>query len=118
RHLTHQHAPVAALLLQPQPPPAIHPLSLHDALPIWSRLNESVGLQHAPHDSDGAIGQSFGDLERVGVTVDVVERHEPRLAAALRDRKSTRLNSSHVKISYAVSCLKKKENSVFTNPCS
>src|SRR5690606_41797673 len=31
------------------------------------------------------------------------------LAAALEDRKSTRLNSSHVKISYAVFCLKKKK---------
>src|SRR5690606_39793597 len=31
------------------------------------------------------------------------------LAAPLRDRKSTRLNSSHVKISYAVFCLKKKK---------
>src|SRR5690606_40830015 len=32
-----------------------------------------------------------------------------RLPTALRDRKSTRLNSSHVKISYAVFCLKKKK---------
>src|SRR5215813_6838582 len=32
------------------------------------------------------------------------------LAMALRDRKSTRLNSSHVRISYAVFCLKKKKN--------
>src|SRR5699024_11891494 len=35
-----------------------------------------------------------------------VERPRP----ALRDRKSTRLNSSHVSISYAVFCLKKKNN--------
>src|SRR5215475_15599361 len=33
----------------------------------------------------------------------------PRPAAGDRDRKSTRLNSSHVKISYAVFCLKKKK---------
>src|SRR5690606_40446550 len=33
---------------------------------------------------------------------------EERSAAGARDRKSTRLNSSHVKISYAVFCLKKK----------
>src|SRR5436305_9960005 len=32
-----------------------------------------------------------------------------RRAVALRDRKSTRLNSSHVRISYAVFCLKKKK---------
>src|SRR5690606_40981961 len=37
------------------------------------------------------------------------KRHErPGAAAARSDRKSTRLNSSHVKISYAVFCLKKK----------
>src|SRR5699024_12070756 len=38
----------------------------------------------------------------VGVLVDI--------AASPRDRKSTRLNSSHVSISYAVFCLKKKIN--------
>src|SRR5690606_39322275 len=35
--------------------------------------------------------------------------HERRLAARITDRKSTSLNSSHVKISYAVFCLKKKK---------
>src|SRR6266540_6233863 len=35
-------------------------------------------------------------------------RHLPRRGAALGDRKSTRLNSSHITISYAVFCLKKK----------
>src|SRR5207342_3841336 len=34
----------------------------------------------------------------------------PAGAGVLQDRKSTRLNSSHVKISYAVFCLKKKKN--------
>src|SRR5207249_10618612 len=36
--------------------------------------------------------------------------HERRRRGHLRDRKSTRLNSSHVSISYAVFCLKKKKN--------
>src|SRR2546430_6535269 len=35
---------------------------------------------------------------------------------ALRDRKSTRLNSSHSQISYAVFCLKKKKNAHLANP--
>src|SRR5690606_42042824 len=43
----------------------------------------------------------------------LVERHQPVAGAGCRrdrrDRKSTRLNSSHVKISYAVFCLKKKK---------
>src|SRR5699024_12444033 len=62
----------------------ISTLSLHDALPIssWS------GAAH-----DRAL--LFGRPGSVG--------------APLRDRKSTRLNSSHVSISYAVFCLKKKK---------
>src|SRR5690606_41436730 len=38
------------------------------------------------------------------------------LGRARRDRKSTRLNSSHVKISYAVFCLKKKQTTTNTTP--
>src|SRR5437868_14028876 len=61
----------------------IYTLSLHDALPISS--------QAAPHTSRTCLqhpaGQDPADL----------------------DRKSTRLNSSHVSISYAVFCLKKKK---------
>src|SRR5690606_41894833 len=38
------------------------------------------------------------------------QRDVPGQLATLQDRKSTRLNSSHVKISYAVFCLKKKKN--------
>src|SRR3712207_7130651 len=40
----------------------------------------------------------------------------PDMATGLgRDRKSTRLNSSHANISYAVFCLKKKQNSIYSN---
>src|SRR5204863_8158062 len=42
------------------------------------------------------------------------DRRTPRLRARGRDRKSTRLNSSHVEISYAVFCLKKKKNKTHT----
>src|SRR2546422_6967493 len=65
----------------------IYTLSLHDALPI-SRVKAGV---------DGH--------ERVGA---VEKAARGRLEA--RDRKSTRLNSSHGYISYAVFCLKKKKN--------
>src|SRR5690348_17971330 len=40
---------------------------------------------------------------------DVASRHRPRRRHGLLDRKSTRLNSSHPSISYAVFCLKKKK---------
>src|SRR5258707_2506120 len=64
----------------------IYTLSLHDALPI------SLHLSIDPL-------QQFGDSQVLGV--DSVDRREG-------DRKSTRLNSSHANISYAVFCLKKK----------
>src|SRR5262245_65191711 len=46
---------------------------------------------------------------------DATDRRHHRRAAALEDRKSTRLNSSHLGISYAVFCLKKKKRKSKTN---
>src|SRR3712207_8572845 len=76
----------------------IYTLSLHDALPISpGRKAVVVGM--------GFIGSEVAaSLRQSGVEVVVVDRNE----APLRDRKSTRLNSSHANISYAVFCLKKK----------
>src|SRR3712207_8768772 len=51
--------------------------------------------------------QVVGDVEELGVDV-VGQQAEQPLAVARADRKSTRLNSSHANISYAVFCLKKK----------
>src|SRR5256885_6769844 len=65
----------------------IYTLSLHDALPICGKEKQNE-RQH-----EGAHG-----------TLPVIE-----LQAKIRDRKSTRLNSSHLVISYAVFCLKKKK---------
>src|SRR3989454_7265210 len=50
------------------------------------------------------------------VPSDLVEQH--RRAAARRDRKSTRLNSSHLVISYAVFCLKKKKRLIYQHMLS
>src|SRR3712207_7075695 len=61
------------------------------------------------------FGLSYRDLEAMladrGVAVDHVSlyRWVQRFAPDLEDRKSTRLNSSHANISYAVFCLKKKK---------
>ena len=41
---------------------------------------------------------------------EIISKHFDEIAAVTRDRKSTRLNSSHQIISYAVFCLKKKKN--------
>src|SRR5437773_12443946 len=75
----------------------IYTLSLHDALPIC------VSLSH-PRGSQTLV--AFGDV--VQCTVPLIA-NAGLLLNAERDRKSTRLNSSHITISYAVFCLKKKK---------
>src|SRR5690606_41194636 len=88
----------------------IYTLSLHDALPILRELVEAgydrkswllfaSGIEHAEHIAE-MLGQ-FG--------IDCAAVHSKKSA----DRKSTRLNSSHVKISYAVFCLKKKIQTLY-----
>src|SRR5204862_7924054 len=47
---------------------------------------------------------------------DVVAAHPAAIGFQITDRKSTRLNSSHVEISYAVFCLKKKKSLVLVTP--
>src|SRR3712207_7724064 len=77
----------------------IYTLSLHDALPICAaQLGGAAG-----HDVGDAV-----DRLRALVVVVVSREHQPHAVAAEQDRKSTRLNSSHANISYAVFCLKKK----------
>src|SRR5262245_62965899 len=87
-------------------------LPLHDALPIFLRPHETEEARrhaalrylsrpiasHAPRIAETAI-----ELAKLA-----------RLLPAVVDRKSTRLNSSHLGISYAVFCLKKKTNTKLT----
>src|SRR5437899_4382192 len=78
----------------------IYTLSLHDALPIWSarRVRRRLGRRRG--------GRS-------------IRPHRPHRGRSRRgrcgDRKSTRLNSSHLGISYAVFCLKKKKQTTGKN---
>src|SRR5690554_7706751 len=90
-------------------------LSLHDALPICSsgparssRSGES-GWRDNPHQSDRYKKHSIL-LRSTALSGPPAEQrsHWHCCASATSDRKSTRLNSSHVRISYAVFCLKKK----------
>src|SRR5262245_62935730 len=79
------------------PSTAIYPLSLHDALPICGRSDRD------PLVSLSGLGGSRGGPRRAPLG----GRRSPALGSRFADRKSTRLNSSHLGISYAVFCLKK-----------
>src|SRR5690242_21387274 len=86
----------------------IYTLSLHDALPILGRLDQptpvrGIGIESPDARHDGHARRSALDGRRHRAVSD-----------ALGDRKSTRLNSSHMSISYAVFCLKKKKNNTST----
>src|SRR5439155_24353942 len=76
-------------------------LSLHDALPIWSAARLARGSGDDVHGS--LVTRRAG--RRLGIGARTVGRP---CGSRGRDRKSTRLNSSHVAISYAVFCLQKK----------
>src|SRR5690606_41147999 len=93
-------------------------LSLHDALPISNDDGSHVGRfcvggsgacsghgareYDAPPETNGAMAAVLDP------SLQISEEMARELAELKGDRKSTRLNSSHVKISYAVFCLKKK----------
>src|SRR5205814_10014832 len=81
----------------------IYALSLHDALPIYPE--HRGGLLHASLD---LVPGNSRRLERKGDVLRHCEMRVERVALEDQDRKSTRLNSSHLGISYAVFCLKKK----------
>src|SRR5690606_41343350 len=91
-----------------------YPLSLHDALPIFAGLEVRVLDQRDRHRDvlRQHLALQRGD-RRLGGDGDQARRLPGRGAHQALDRKSTRLNSSHVKISYAVFCLKKKKITPF-----
>src|SRR5260221_5053268 len=90
----------------------IYTLSLHDALPIFR------GGDHPDIDfvrlgrTDPLHLAGFKNTQQLGLLLqrdigDFVQKKGPAI-----DRKSTRLNSSHTVISYAVFCLKKKTQNI------
>src|SRR5205814_6070038 len=81
------------LLLNVTPTTEIYTLSLHDALPI----SVSATMIASELDPCAILGSA------------VRRASSPSCRSISRDRKSTRLNSSHLGISYAVFCLKKKK---------
>src|SRR5207244_11407374 len=108
----------ALLLLPPvrhlhHPPlSAIYTLSLHDALPISTplattqRARRFAGPSFVTTALTESTGSSGCSASPRPAGADTTASRTPRRP---RDRKSTRLNSSHQIISYAVFCLKKKQ---------
>src|SRR5688500_19502791 len=94
----------------PTPPTALYPLSLHDALPIFCGPASVQRDQPDMHQlarllADGVDPDEFHRVRR--------EKEFQKTALGPdKDRKSTRLNSSHLVSSYAVFCLKKKKYQV------
>src|SRR5207302_9857083 len=95
-------------------PTVIYPLSLHDALPIFGDPQTFNAFTYSGNDPVNSVDPSGLEQKICGYFPDgspvycddIVHTYTSERSL---DRKSTRLNSSHVKISYAVFCLKKKK---------
>src|SRR5688572_30674227 len=85
----------------------IYTLSLHDALPIFKKFHAGyvAGVKTANPAAEVLPAKYTGSWSDTGLGKETA-----RALYAAGDRKSTRLNSSHSQISYAVFCLKKKVN--------
>src|SRR5437773_7456009 len=92
----------------------LYTLSLHDALPIWFERARELYADHWLGFSEVQLHQFLekGGFREIEVSVVSREEQSPHFQTIFEnvglDRKSTRLNSSHITISYAVFCLKKK----------
>src|SRR5699024_11991842 len=103
-------------VLNASPATDTYTLSLHDALPI-SDVNQFMRQVRELYDESVSIGrlnmlyrENSSRLEKIFAQINREERPSGKeQTPQAPDRKSTRLNSSHVSISYAVVCLKKKK---------
>src|SRR3712207_7946087 len=84
----------------------IYTLSLHDALPIYPSTGNGRVFVHSASDQYTVTWCNVRGFESQRIATIQVSL----LPDGAIDRKSTRLNSSHANISYAVFCLKKKNN--------
>mgnify|MGYP000020368117 CR=1 FL=1 len=89
-------------------PTEIYTLSLHDALPIYDNTSPFTTAFTVSIDARGG-GVTTGISAHDRATTILTAVADDAKPEDLTDRKSTRLNSSHTVISYAVFCLKKKK---------
>src|SRR5207248_9284693 len=104
---------IVAFSVTAPPAPELYTLSLHDALPICGAL---LGDVVRARRVDAPQAAEDGSHRQVRRPVEPFAHRREESPGALKtywqgqaDRKSTRLNSSHRTISYAVFCLKKKK---------
>src|SRR3712207_7421450 len=72
--------------------------------------DEAEAVPQTLHEAEGrGVGR---DRQRAQLEVAAADEADLRVEAGEQDRKSTRLNSSHANISYAVFCLKKKKQHI------
>src|SRR3712207_7679195 len=87
----------------------IYTLSLHDALPICAGAPAQLIIQPPDTSKMAPVTNSASGPERKQTARATSSGSPARPSGVAADRKSTRLNSSHANISYAVFCLKKKK---------
>src|SRR5690606_39533717 len=95
---------------------ALYTLSLHDALPIFPgvTVSEKGTTNSTSTNNEGMFTLNVSSSSSIlvvnflGMQAQEISVGNQSNITVTQDRKSTRLNSSHVKISYAVFCLKKK----------
>src|SRR5690606_41158542 len=108
-----QHSPFLRFTVSTQRPPSS---TLFPYTTLFRSFGHEINNSLAPIKS---ISRSLQDLirreprppdlyEDIAQGLAVISARSEALARFMSDRKSTRMNSSHVKISYAVFCLKKK----------
>src|SRR2546430_7775249 len=86
----------------------IYTLSLHDALPILRMARSTASCRLGCPDPKPTSDSPLASTTPLDVTC-LTARQAKYSDVSSADRKSTRLNSSHSQISYAVFCLKKKK---------
>src|SRR5690606_41843105 len=96
------------LLQRPGAHGALHSFPTRRSSDLLQRVAIGFGIAAVVGIALGAVvGQSIWAMRGLDPIFQITA---PRAMPTTADRKSTRLNSSHVKISYAVFCLKKKKN--------